>query len=74
MKANAIRLYKHYCNLVENPTGKDAAERELTKKTAEESKKNMEEHFKNAPKYKDDTEIKELLGSKDKKSKSKKGK
>lgn len=59
--------------MAENPKGADGLERDLVKKTAEESKEQMENHFRNAPKYKDDQEIQKLIGDK-KKSKKKNGK
>lgn len=64
MKANAIRLYKSFCELIENPKGADALEKALCKETAIKGKADMEEHFKTARKYKNDPEIKELLGEK----------
>lgn len=62
MKANAIRLYKHFCELVEDPKGADALEKQLCKETAVKAKADMEKHFKTAPKYKNDPEIQALLG------------
>lgn len=64
MKANAIRLYKHFCEMVENPKGKDSQERELIKSLAIKNKANMEERFKTGKKYRDDPEIQTLLGNK----------
>ena len=65
MKQNTIRLYKHYSEMAENPIGNDAQERESVKRKALNSKKNLEEHFKKGKKYKNDPEIKKLLGIKE---------
>jgi hypothetical protein len=65
MKVNAIRLYKHYCEMAENPKGKDSEERKNVQILAINSKRNMEKHFKTARKYKDDPDIQKLLGAKD---------
>lgn len=64
MKANTIRLYKHYCEMAENPVGVDTLQRALVKKNALKAKADLEEHFKNGKKYKNDPEIQELLGIK----------
>lgn len=64
-KENAIKLYKHYCEMAVNPTGEDSVKRELVRKNALKAKADMEKHFANSKKYKkDDEEIKALLGEK----------
>lgn len=62
MKSNAIRIYKHACEMIDNPKGADSLERDLVKKTALKTKEDMEKHFRTAPKYKNDLEIQELIG------------
>lgn len=62
MKANLIRLYKHYCEMAENPIGDDTIERINVRNNAEKAKADLEIKFKNSNKYKDDPEIKKLLG------------
>lgn len=61
MKANVIRLYKHYCNSVENPKGVDSLERTAARKNAERAKADLENHFKTSKKYANDPEIQALL-------------
>jgi hypothetical protein len=51
--------------MVENPKGNDSQERALVRGLAKRAKANMENHFKTAMKYKDDPEIKALLGEKE---------
>jgi hypothetical protein len=68
MKTNAINLYKHFCELEKNPTGKDAQERKIVRENARKAKEDMENHFRTAPKYLEDGEIKKLLNSEDKKN------
>lgn len=67
MKANAIVLYKHFCEMSENPIGADSSERDGVRSQAIKSKLDMEERFRTAKKYRDDPEIKELLGEGEKK-------
>lgn len=66
MKENAIKAYHHHVSMVENPTGVDGLERENVRKNAIKAKEDMEEHFKTAPKYRNDPEIQELIGNKPK--------
>lgn len=63
-KENAVKLYKHFCELVENPTGADSVERENVRKKAIKSKENLEEHFRTGKKYQGDEEIQALLNPK----------
>lgn len=65
MKENTIRLYEHFCKLVENPTGVDLAEKKNVLEQAQKAKANLEQRFKTSKKYKDDPEIKALLGVKE---------
>lgn len=67
MKENAVRIYKHALAMIENPSGADIVEKNLVKETAIKTKKDLEYHFKTAPKYRNDPEIEELLGEKEKK-------
>ena len=64
MKANAIRLYKHHCEMVENPKGNDSQERALVRGLAKRAKADMENHFRTGRKYQGDPEILELLNGK----------
>lgn len=64
MKENTIRLYKHFCKLIDNPIGEDQQEREAVRRNAKRGKINLEQHFKKSRKYNNDTEILELLGLK----------
>lgn len=66
MKSNAIRLYKHFCEMVENPKGADSQERILVRSLAMKAKKNMEQRFKKARKYQNDSDILKILGEKPK--------
>lgn len=66
MKHNTINLYKHFCNLIENPKGNDILERESIKQNAIKGKEDIERRFRTAKKYKDDPEIQALLGNKPK--------
>ena len=64
MKANVINLYKHFCDLIDNPTGADELERNFVKENAIKSKKNLEDHFRSANKYRGDPDIQKILGFK----------
>jgi len=64
MKHNAINLYKHFCEMVENPKGADSQERTLVRNLAIKNKAMMENRFRTASKYRDDEDIKALLGDK----------
>jgi hypothetical protein len=63
-KENAIRNYKHILEMIERPTGVNSAERNSVRNLAKISKAKMEEHFRTAKKYKNDADIKALLGEK----------
>jgi hypothetical protein len=65
MKANAIRLYKHFCEMIENPKGTDLQEKTLVRSLAKKSKANMENHFRTSKKYANDPEIQALLQPKE---------
>lgn len=69
MKSNAIRLYRHYCEMAENPKGSDSLERALVRRTALVAKADLLKKFKTLDVYKNDPEIAELLGKKESKSK-----
>lgn len=60
-KENAIRLYKHYSEMAENPRGADQLERKNVKEQALKAKADMELHIK-ASEYAQDSEIIKLLG------------
>lgn len=61
MKQNTIRLYKHYLEMIENPKGADSAERALCKANSIKAKEDLEKHFREGRKYKDDEEIQALI-------------
>lgn len=61
MKANTIRLYKHYSEMIENPIGADSQERAMVRKNCMRAKADLEKRFRTAQKYKDDAEIQTLL-------------
>ena len=63
MKANTIRLYKHFCEMAENPKGVDLQEKNLVKAQAIKNKTDLEHRFKTALKYRSDPEIQTLLSS-----------
>ena len=52
MKSNAIRLYKHACEMAINPIGVDTLERTNVQNHAIKSKAMWEDRFKTAKKYK----------------------
>lgn len=64
-KENVLNLYKHYSKLIENPVGGDSQERALVRSNALRAKRNLEEHFKKSNKYRDDPEVKKILGVKE---------
>lgn len=74
MKSNAIKLYKHALEIIENPKGIDSAERALVRANGQKMKADLENKFKTAPKYANDPEIQELLGKKEEKKDGKKSK
>lgn len=74
MKQNAIAQYKHVCEMCENPKGADSLERNEVQAKAKKTKADLENHFKTAPKYKNDPEIQALLGQPEVKEEKKDGK
>jgi len=66
MKSNVIKLYKHFCEMIENPRGNDSQERTLVRNQAIKNKLNLEEHFRSSKKYQGDEEILSLLNPKPK--------
>lgn len=69
MKANAIRLYKNALEMINNPKGADALERDNVRKNAIKNKAMWEEHFK--VKYKNDAEIQALIKPEEKEENAK---
>ena len=65
MKSNAVRLYKHFCEMAENPKGMDSQERAIVRNLALKNKANMENHFRNSKKYRDDAEVQDLIKPKE---------
>jgi len=74
MKKNTIVLYKHFCELVKNPTGADEIERQNILNNATRAKANLEDHFKHGRKYANDPEIQALLAPVQEKKDGKKSK
>lgn len=64
MKSNAIKLYKHFCELEKNPVGTNTDERAVVRFKAIQNKKKLEEHFKNSKKYSNDPEVQALMSNK----------
>lgn len=72
MKHNAIALYHHFKQQIENPQGVDALERSAVRINCKNALFDLENRFKTSKKYRDDPEVQALISGKTKKPKEEK--